>query len=146
MATPSAAAAGLSRAEKPKRSYDSAFKLKVIDYTGNHSISDTARHFAIDRKRVREWKKQREELQALPPKRSGWKEEAERLPYQASRKKWSCGLMKCEQKTCKLLEHAFKKKRLASLALEERQISLPVGVGWKSFVGGISCHCAEEQQ
>ena len=69
MATPSAAAAGSSRTEKPKRSYDSAFKLKVIDYTGNHSISDTARHFAIDRKRVREWKKQREELQALPQKK-----------------------------------------------------------------------------
>ena len=68
MATVSTATA-LSNAEKPKRSFDSAFKLKVIDYTSTHSISDTAHHFGIDRKRVREWKKQREELQALPPKK-----------------------------------------------------------------------------
>ena len=68
MATPSAATAS-SNAEKPKRSFDSAFKLKVIDYNSTYFISDTACHFGIDRKRVPEWKKQREELQALPPKK-----------------------------------------------------------------------------
>ena len=54
--------------------------------------------------------------------------------------------MKCKQKTSKLREHAFNKKRLASLALGERRISLPAGVGWKGFVGNIICHYAEGQQ
>ena len=65
--TPTATAS--CTAGKQKRSFDSAFKLKVIDYTSTHSISDTAHHFRIDRKRVWDWKKQREELQALPLKK-----------------------------------------------------------------------------
>ena len=53
----------------PKEALIQRLNLKVIDCTSTHSISDTACHFGIDRKRLREWKKQREELQALPSKK-----------------------------------------------------------------------------
>ena len=52
-----------------KRSFDAAFKLEVIEYCSNHSNRETARHFGIDEKRVQEWKKQKDDLQALPQKK-----------------------------------------------------------------------------
>ena len=52
-----------------KRSFDASFKLKVIDYAVSQSNRVAARHFGIDEKRVREWKKQRNDLQMLPNKK-----------------------------------------------------------------------------
>ena len=54
---------------RKKRSYDASFKLKVIDYAISQSNRAAARHFGIDEKRVREWKKQRDDLQMLPQKK-----------------------------------------------------------------------------
>ena len=54
---------------RKKRSFDSSFKLKVIDYALNHSNRAAARHFGVDEKRVREWKKLRDDLQMLPQKK-----------------------------------------------------------------------------
>ena len=42
-------------AEAKKRSFDAAFKLKVLGYAELHSNRAAARHFGIDEKRVREW-------------------------------------------------------------------------------------------
>ena len=45
-----------------KRSYTVAFKLKVVDYAEKHSKRETSQVFCIDRKRVQEWCKQKEDL------------------------------------------------------------------------------------
>ena len=42
-------------AEAEKRSFDEAFKLKVLGYAELHSNRAAARHFGVDEKRVREW-------------------------------------------------------------------------------------------
>ena len=46
------AEAGSSR----KRSFDVAFKLKVIEYSSKTSNREAGRKFGVDEKRVREWK------------------------------------------------------------------------------------------
>ena len=47
-----------------KRSYNAAFKLKVIEFTEQNTNRGAARKYGIDEKRVREWKKQRISLVA----------------------------------------------------------------------------------
>ena len=56
-------------AEAKRRSFDAAFKLKVVGYAELHSNRAAARHFGVDEKRVREWKKQKNALEALPQKK-----------------------------------------------------------------------------
>ena len=50
-----------------KRKYDTSFKLEVVEYAEKSSNRGAGRHFNVDEKRVREWRKQKELLQALPP-------------------------------------------------------------------------------
>ena len=45
-----------------KRNYTVAFKLKVVEYTQDHSKRETSKMFGIDRKRVQDWCKQKEDL------------------------------------------------------------------------------------
>ena len=52
-------------AAKKKRTFDAAFKLEVLDYALQHSNRVAARMHGVDEKRVREWKKQRVELEKL---------------------------------------------------------------------------------
>ena len=52
---------------KPKtiRSFDLEFKLKVLEYAREHTGEAAARKFNVDGKRIREWKKQKDELGKL---------------------------------------------------------------------------------
>ena len=52
-----------------KRTFKAAFKLKVINYASQYSNRVAARMHGIDEKRVREWKKQKEDLEKLPTKK-----------------------------------------------------------------------------
>jgi Brinker DNA-binding domain len=52
-----------------KRSYDSAFKLRVVEYAVKHSNRGAGRQFNVDEKRVREWRSQRDELACNPKRR-----------------------------------------------------------------------------
>ena len=42
-----------------KRSFDSAFKLKVLEYAENTSNREAGRKYKVDEKCVRYWKKQK---------------------------------------------------------------------------------------
>nr|XP_046273128.1 zinc finger and SCAN domain-containing protein 12-like isoform X3 [Scatophagus argus] len=46
----------------PRRKFDFKFKEKVLRYAEEHSGEEAARHFNIDSKRIRYWRKQRSEL------------------------------------------------------------------------------------
>lgn len=52
-----------------KRSYDAAFKLKVVAYAEQSSNRGAGRKFNVDEKRVREWRKQKEQLEFVPHKK-----------------------------------------------------------------------------
>ena len=52
-----------------KRSFDSAFKLKVVEFAEKNSNRCAGKHFGVDEKRVREWRKQKERLESLPRKK-----------------------------------------------------------------------------
>lgn len=45
-----------------KRSYTISFKLKVIEYAEKQSNHAAARNFDVDRRRVIEWRQQKDEL------------------------------------------------------------------------------------
>lgn len=49
----------------PKRSYDVAFKISVVEYSKEHSGEQAVHHFKVDPKQVREWHKQYENLKTL---------------------------------------------------------------------------------
>lgn len=49
-----------------RASYTSAFKLKVISHAANTSNRAAAKHFSINEKQIREWKKNQVSLQKLP--------------------------------------------------------------------------------
>ncbi len=46
----------------PRRKFDFEFKEKVLQYAEENSAEKTAKHFNIDSKRIRYWRKQKEEL------------------------------------------------------------------------------------
>lgn len=46
----------------PRRKFDFKFKEKVLQFADKHSGEEAARHFNIDPKRVRDWRKQRAKL------------------------------------------------------------------------------------
>ncbi len=52
--------------KKRKRSYDAAFKLNVVEYAEKNSNRGAGRRFSW---RVREWKKQKAQLDNLPAKK-----------------------------------------------------------------------------
>ncbi|KAM4625025.1 uncharacterized protein ACJ7VT_003510 [Polymixia lowei] len=49
-----------------RKKYDLKFKLSVVNFAEQNSGEAAARHFSVDPKRVREWKKNKLELQRLP--------------------------------------------------------------------------------
>ena len=48
--------------KRKRNSYDSAFKLKVIEYAENHNNCAAEREFGITEKMVREWRKKKSEF------------------------------------------------------------------------------------
>ena len=58
-----------SRPNPKKRSFDSAFKLKVLEFAEKNSNRGAGRKFGVDEKRVREWRKQKPQLESLPRKK-----------------------------------------------------------------------------
>lgn len=54
----------------PRRKFDFKFKERVLQYADQHSGEETARHFNIDSKRVRDWRKQRAELLGADQRRA----------------------------------------------------------------------------
>ncbi len=52
-----------------KRSFDAAFKLKVVGFAENNSNRGAGRKFSVDERRVRVWSKQKAELERLPSKK-----------------------------------------------------------------------------
>ena len=56
-----------------KRSFNSAFKLKVVEFAEKNSNRGAGRHFGVDEKRVREWRKHKEQLESSPRKENGWR-------------------------------------------------------------------------
>ena len=54
-----------------KKSFDSAFKLKVVEFAEKNSNRGAGRKFGVDEKRVWEWRKQKQQLESLPRKKRG---------------------------------------------------------------------------
>ena len=52
-----------------KRSFDAAFKLRVVEYAEANTNRGAGRKFGVDEKRVREWKKQKCDLEGLGAKK-----------------------------------------------------------------------------
>ena len=52
-----------------KRSYDAAFKLKVIEFAEQNTNRGAGRKYGVDEKRVREWRKQKDQLANLNSKK-----------------------------------------------------------------------------
>ncbi|KAK0155317.1 Pogo transposable element with KRAB domain [Merluccius polli] len=52
-------------AATPRKKYDLKFKLSVVKFAEQNSGEAAARHFSVDPKRVREWRKNKSELQHL---------------------------------------------------------------------------------
>ena len=53
------------------RNFDAAFKLKVVQYAEENTNRGAGKKYGKDEKRVREWRKLKDELQCLPTKRNG---------------------------------------------------------------------------
>ncbi|GAA6076828.1 uncharacterized protein LOC121718798 isoform X1 [Tachysurus ichikawai] len=51
--------------ETKRKKYDWTFKLTVVEFAGKNWGEAAARHFSVDPKRVREWRKNKAELQRL---------------------------------------------------------------------------------
>ena len=51
------------------RSYDAAFKLQVIDYADHNTNRGAARKYGVDERKVRKWKKQKDQLKSANGKR-----------------------------------------------------------------------------
>ncbi|CAG8790819.1 3852_t:CDS:1, partial [Gigaspora rosea] len=54
--------------ERKNRSYTIAFKLEVIKYAEDSSNHRAAKFYNVDRKRVQEWRKQKEKLEPVKNK------------------------------------------------------------------------------
>ena len=55
---------------KRRRKFDIKFKETVLEYAAEHSGEQAAKHFNIDPKRIRYWKKQKIDLAAANKKRA----------------------------------------------------------------------------
>lgn len=64
--TPQARVSSIGK-RTPKRTFTPAFKLQVIKRAEEDTNKAAAREFNIEDKMVREWRKQKEKLEALPP-------------------------------------------------------------------------------
>ena len=55
----------MAQVQKLNKKYDLKFKLSVVKYAEENSGEPAARHFSIEPKRVRDWWKNKTELQRL---------------------------------------------------------------------------------
>ena len=51
---------------KKKRSFDAAFKLKVVEYAEMNTNRGAATKYSVDEKQVRQWRMKKDELKELP--------------------------------------------------------------------------------
>ena len=49
-----------------RKSYEASFKLKVAEFAQEHGNRAAGREFSVSEKIVRDWRKQKEVLQAIP--------------------------------------------------------------------------------
>ena len=56
-------------ASSQRKSYEAAFKLKVIEFSKENTIHATARKFDITTKMVRDWKKKEDVFKKIPRKK-----------------------------------------------------------------------------
>ena len=54
---------------KKKRSFDVAFKLKVVEYAEVNTNRGAASHFSVDEKQVRQWRLKKDDLNLMPKKK-----------------------------------------------------------------------------
>ena len=52
-----------------KRSFDAAFKLKVVEYAEMNTNRGAATKYSVNEKQVRQWRKKKEDLKDLPKKK-----------------------------------------------------------------------------
>lgn len=50
---------------RQRNAYDSNFKLEVVSFAEKHTNAETTRHYGINEKLVRDWKKSKTKLEAL---------------------------------------------------------------------------------
>ena len=62
----------LIMAQRKNKNYDIKFKISVVKYAEENSGKAAASHFSVDPIRVREWKKQKTELQHLSEQEGGY--------------------------------------------------------------------------
>ena len=53
---------------KKNKTYDAAYKLKVIEYAAKHTNREAGRKFNVGESSVRDWRKQKNKLAVLPSK------------------------------------------------------------------------------
>jgi hypothetical protein len=54
---------------KKRRCYEASFKLKVVEFAEKNTNRGAAKTFNVDEKRVREWRKQKSEIEKVPSKK-----------------------------------------------------------------------------
>jgi len=59
---------GQPKVIKKRKSYDSEFKVKVVDHAVKFSNREAGRKYDVDEKCIREWRKSKDKLQQLPKK------------------------------------------------------------------------------
>ena len=52
-----------------KRSFDAAFKLRVVEYAEMNTNRCTATKYSVNEKQVRQWKMKKEDLKEMPKKK-----------------------------------------------------------------------------
>ena len=62
-----------------KRSFDAAFKLKVVEYAESNTNRGAAAKYSVDEKQVQQWRMQKDKLEELPKKKR-WMEGGGRKP------------------------------------------------------------------
>ena len=93
--------ADTGNSQPKKRTFDAAFKRKVVEYAENHSNRKAGRKFSVDEESLRYWKKQKADLTALPNRKE--------LPGAGRKPKLP-----------------YREKELASWFLEQRSLNLRI--------------------
>ena len=120
--------------KRKRNSYDSAFKLKVIEYAENHNNCAAEREFGVTEKMVREWRKKKSEL-------GGARKSAKRLrltftvPYKAMEDKLYEWVLECRSNGLIVTTTAI---RLCALQLSKDPQFGMIDSGFKASPGW--CH------
>ena len=120
--------------KRKRNSYDSAFKLKVIEYAENHNNCAAEREFGVTERMVREWRKKKSEL-------GGARKSAKRLrltftvPYKAMEDKLHEWVLECRSNGLIVTTTAI---RLRALQLSKDPQFGMIDSGFKASPGW--CH------